>query len=125
MANFGTSGTKNIEILNMNPMSYHKTIDFDLSKTHPPVLKKIKDGKATTENISAIQKWITPWPEISFEKINFPKYEGIYQYLGEPSNIPDFIKDYHLISIARNIDYWAEPVAEFKIKCTVNSVKSK
>ena len=62
---------------------------------------------------------------IFFEKVNFPKYEGIYQFLGEPSNLPDFIKDYHVISLARNIDYWAKPDDRKLIRVVVNSVKSK
>lgn len=119
MSNFGTSTIFNVLLQNMETLKYHKVTDFDMTVTHPP---KIDVKNPTT---TAIEKWTTPWPEISFEKVNYPKYEGIYQYLGEPSNQPDFIKDYHIISIARNIDNWAEPDFRAYIKANVNSVKSK
>lgn len=119
MSNFGTSNIYGVVLQNMETLKYHKVTDFDMSVTHPPKL----DVK--NPSLTSIEKWITPWPEISFEKVNFPKYEGIHQYLGEPSNHPDFIKDYHVISIARNIDNWSEPIFRAYIKAQVNSVNSK
>lgn len=119
MSNVGTSTVYNVVFQDMETLNFHKVTKFDLTKTHPPQLTP------TANNITSIEKWITPWPEISFEKINYPKYEGIHQYLGEPSNIPDFIKDYHIISLARNIDYWAKPEYQAIIKALVNSVNSK
>ena len=120
MSNFGTSKTYNIVLQNMETMKFHKVTDFDMSVTHPPKI----DVK--NPSITSVEKWITPWPEISFEKVNYPKYNGgVQQYLGEPSNRPDFIKDYHIISIARNIDYWSEPIFKSYIKTNVSSVKSK
>lgn len=113
MSNVGTSDFFGIKFENMSKSYYHNVTKFDLSKTHPPQIESTKLG------CHAITKWITPWPEISFEKINFPKYEGVYEYLGEPSNKPDYIKDYHVISLARNIDYWAEPEFKASLKCTV------
>jgi hypothetical protein len=122
MSKFGTSTEYNIVLLNMETLKYHKVTDFDMSVTHPPKI----DTSLSTPNIKSVEKWITPWPEISFEKVNFPKYDGgVHQYLGEPSNKPDFIKDYHLIAIARNIDAWSEPTFSAYIKAVVNSVKSK
>lgn len=123
MSNFGTSSPHNIVFQDMETLKFHKVTKFDLTKTHPPQLNP--EYSKNTPNITAIEKWITPWPEISFEKVNFPKYEGIYQFLGEPSNLPDFIKDYHVISLARNIDYWAKPDDRKLIRVVVNSVKSK
>ena len=119
MANFGTSDILSVLIQNMETKKYHKVTDFDMTKTHPPKL----DVK--NMSVASIEKWQTPWPTISFEKINFPKYEGVHQYIGEPSNQPDFIKDYHVISLARNLDYWSEPMNRSYIKCIVNSVKTK
>ena len=113
MSNFGTSDVVSIDIQNLREQKYHRVGKFDLGVTHPPMI--LKNQKAVTQSI---QKWITPWPEISFEKIKFPKYEGVFQYIAEPSNIPDTIKDYHIISIARNIDYWSKP--EYKAVITVN-----
>ena len=41
----------------------------------------------------------------------------VYNFgIAEPSNIPDTIKDYHIISIARNIDYWSKPEYKAVIK---------
>lgn len=119
MSNVGTSPQFNIVFQNMQTMKFHKVSQFDLTAAHPPVLKP-----NSSQGINAIEKWITPWPEISFERVSFPKYEGIHQYLGEPSNKPDYIKDYHLISIARNIDYWSKPSYELRIKAKANSPKS-
>ena len=89
-----------------------------MNVTHPPVID------AKNPSVKSIEKWITPWPTISFEKINYPKYEGIHQYLGEPSNQPDFIKDYHVISLARNIDYWSKPLYDARINCDANAPTS-
>ena len=115
-SNTGTSELFNIVIQNMQTMKFHKVTKFDLTVAHPPVLKP-----NSSQGIHAIEKWITPWPEISFERVSFPKYEGIYQYLGEPSNKPDFIKDYHIISLMRNIDYWSKPAYDARIKATANT----
>lgn len=103
-SNFGTSSSYTILLQNMQTKKYHRVSKFDLSKTHPPQIEINKSNVSV-----AVQKWITPWPVISFEKINFPKYEGLNQYIGEASNKPDYIKDYHLIALARNIDYWSKP----------------
>lgn len=119
MANFGTSSIFNIQLDNLQSRKYHKVSKFDLGVTHPPMIDQKK-----SEVTKAIEKWITPWPEISFEKILYPKYEGIFQYIAEPSNIPDPIKDYHFISIARNIDYWAKPLFEAKVNGSTNGVGS-
>lgn len=124
--NTGTSGKIIISKLNMRENQYFKVSKFSLDQANPPIVKANDNN-----SIFALKKWINPWPEISFEKINFPKYDGsntetgsagFYQYLGEPSNRPDYIKDYHVISLARLVDYWAEPVWEGKILAKVNSV---
>lgn len=124
--NTGTSGKIIISKLNMRENQYFKVSKFTLDEAHPPIV-----SENDKNSILALKKWINPWPEISFEKINFPKYDGsnnvvgdagVYQYLGEPSNKPDYIKDYHIISLARLVDYWAEPAWEGKIVAKVTSV---
>lgn len=68
----------------------------------------------------AISKWINPWPEIAFAKIAYPRWDGICQYNAMISNNPDFIKDYHFISLMRLTDYYLAPsyVANIRVKVT-------
>ena len=128
--NTGTSIKFPVIIQNMREAQYFKVAKFSLKEANPPSVK-INTAEDAANAVFAIKKWINPWPEIAFEKINFPKYSGanlgksagVYQYLGEPSNKPDYIKDYHVISLARLVDYWAEPRWEGKITATVTSVK--
>jgi hypothetical protein len=52
-----------------------------------------------------VNQWF-PWID---EKIVEPKYDGVCQYLGLPSNRPSYIKDYHILSLFRATDYILTP----------------
>lgn len=65
-----------------------------------------------------MNKWY-PWID---EKIVEPKYDGIGVYLGQATNRPTPVKDYHMIAIMRAVDYILAPIYVAQINATVNTV---
>lgn len=63
-------------------------------------------------------KWY-PWID---EKIVEPKYDGVCQYLGTPSNRPTLIKDYHMIALFRAVDYILSPLYVGHIRAGVGTI---
>lgn len=96
---------------------YHKISGFDLTEVSPPVIS------GNEPSVSMI-KWVTPWPEISFEKICYPKYDGVGQYTGIITNKPDFINDYHFIALMRNIDWYCSPTYKSVIVASMTTPQS-
>lgn len=76
---------------------------IDIDGPQPPMLGA--DGGSSFA-MQLRQLWY-PW---LCEKLVEPKYDGVCQYLGMPSNKPSFIKDYHMISLFRAVDYLMSPV---------------
>jgi len=68
----------------------------------PPTLGA--DG-GTTAAFGLVNRW-SPWCD---EKLIEPKYEGVCQHLGVPSNRPTPIKDYQVIALMRAVDYLLSP----------------
>jgi len=60
-----------------------------------------------------------PWID---EKIVEPKYDGIGVYLGQATNRPTPVKDYHMIALMRAVDYILAPVYVAQINATVDTV---
>ena len=118
MSNSGTSGTFSVTNEKMTPGKYHNISQFEITTVKPP---EINDGNAVS---LAMTKWMQPWPDWNFEKISFPLYEGVCQFLGIPSNRPDFIKDYHFIGIMRNVDLYLAPTYQAYIYGTTTGVAS-
>lgn len=71
----------------------------------------------------AFQKWINPYPQIAFQKIITPQFDGISKYTTMVSNQPDFIKDYHFISLMRCIDYYNQDLYSGYIEIKVDTPK--
>jgi len=105
---FGISGEE------ADVMQVHNIASFTVKTVNPPV---INSGNATS---LAMTKWINPWSNFNFEKISFPLYDGVCQFLGIPSNRPDFIKDYHFIGIMRGIDLYLSPTYSSTISAKTN-----
>lgn len=89
---------------------------FDLETANPPVIN-VSSGQAT----KAISKWICPYPDIAFEKIILPEWDGISKFTAKISNEPDYIKDYHFISLMRCIDFYIKPDYSAIINVNVNT----
>jgi len=64
--------------------------------------------------MSFVNKWF-PWID---EKIIEPKYDGVCQFLGVPSNRPTLVKDFHIIALYRAVDYILAP----SYLCTIETV---
>lgn len=73
---------------------------WQLPQVEPPKLQQLN------KTSQSLLKWVNPYPEIAFEKIIIPYFDGIYKYTTRVSNDPDFIKDYHFISLMRCIDIY-------------------
>lgn len=52
----------------------------------------------------AMSMWLQPYPIINYNKITEPKFDGIGKHIGMITNRPDFISDFHMIGIMRNVD---------------------
>ena len=118
ISNTGTSGAFSVTNEDMSPGKYHNISKFEITTVKPP---QINDGNSAS---LAMTKWVQPWPDWNFEKISIPLYDGICQFLGVPSNNPDFIKDYHFIGIMRNIDLYLAPTYQGYIYSTATGVAS-
>lgn len=57
----------------------------------------------------SMNMWIQPFPLWNFSKITEPKFDGIGQHIGMITNRPDFISDFHMIGIMRNVDVVLAP----------------
>ena len=108
----GTSGGFVITGEDMQAIHYQQIIDVGVQDANPPVMG---DGTAVS---LAMTKWINPWPEFTFDAITVPKYDGIAFYLATPMNKPDFVKDYHYISLMRATDYYLSPAYDGFISCS-------
>lgn len=86
-----------------------------LDGVEPPVLGA---GGGKSYAHALINQWF-PWID---EKIVEPKYDGIAQYLGLPSNRPTFIKDYHMIALMRAVDRILHPTYVGLIKARTGTV---
>lgn len=67
----------------------------------PPVI-------ANSTGSAAIGIMQSPFMQFAFNHIDTPDYGGqgcIARVTGQPINKPDFIADFHFISLARSIDY--------------------
>jgi len=64
---------------------------------HPPV--PTPDG-GFSHAMELTNKW-SPWVD---EKIVPPKYDGVCQFTGTPSNQPTYVKDYHMLALWRAVD---------------------
>lgn len=107
MANTGVSPSFKLNgVDNFKITIKDKMVQLDLSglQAKPPTLT----GKYE-QDIVAIEKFICTYPDIAFEKIILPQFDGIGRYTGNFSNQPDFIKDYHVISLMRMIDQISKP----------------
>jgi len=94
----GTSPTTTITAEDMNPLHPHIISDVDATGiVRPPELGV---GGSPSEAMSYIQ----PWPSWNYTKMTEPKFDGVTQYLGQMSNRPDFISDYHFIGLMRNAE---------------------
>jgi len=99
----GTSGRITITGEVVKERKFHKVVSFTMEEAKPPL-------PAPGNMVSpAMTMWTIPWPEIAFEKITFPRWDGIGKYTGDITNKPDFIRDYHFISMMRLIDTYLYP----------------
>lgn len=103
VSSYGTSPNVVISRERMLAGKYHDIVSTALESVQPPV---INVGNAVSV---AMTKWVQPWPTFNFDKISYPKFQGIARYTGTPSNRPDFVKDYHFIGVMRCIDRFLSP----------------
>ena len=68
----------------------------------PPYLG---DDGGHSHAMDMVNLWF-PWID---EKIVEPKYDGVSQYLGIPSNRPGYIRDYHMLALFRAVDHILAP----------------
>ena len=88
---------------------------INIDGVQPPILN---NASGYTDAMSIQNKWF-PWID---EKIVEPKYDGVCVYLGVPSNQPTHVKDYHVISLMRAVDYLLQPMYDSYIVATVTPV---
>ena len=71
----------------------------------------VNPPQLTSQGLSqALVKWVNPYPDIAFQKIVLPHFDGVYKFTAQISNDPDFIKDYHFIALMRCIDLYNKDV---------------
>jgi hypothetical protein len=87
----------------------------DIDGVEPPTLG---EGGGHSAAHSLKNKWF-PWID---EKLVTPKYDGVSQFLGTPSNRPTHIRDYHMISLMRAVDYILDPQYVGNLEARVDSV---
>jgi len=95
---------------------YIQRISFtSIQGVQPPTLGA-QGGFSTAHNLR--NRWF-PWID---EKIVEPKYDGVSQFLGTPSNRPTLIKDYHMIAMMRAVDEILSPNYVGTIQVIVDTV---
>ena len=105
-----------ISSLPVKLVNYHTVVDFKVTDGEPKP-PTINAGNAMS---IAMTKWVTPWAEVAYEKICYPKWDGVGQYTAQITNIPDFIKDYHFIALMRSVDVFNKPVYQGYITATTS-----
>jgi len=108
----GTSPIFSITAEEYNVKYYQSVTPVSGDFVTPPVLGESNGFSFAMTFIN----WWFPWID---EKLIPPKYDGICQYLGIPSNRPTYIKDYHMISLNRAVDYLMLPNYVAHIEATV------
>ncbi|MGQ4893426.1 MAG: hypothetical protein ACP6IQ_02235 [Candidatus Njordarchaeia archaeon] len=83
------------EDLTYKPVNESLKVSRD-REVSPPVLG---NGNSYSVLLDLRQSW-NAW----YTKLTEPKFDGVGQYLGQVTNNPDFIKDYHMILIMRNVE---------------------
>ena len=68
----------------------------------PPILGP--EG-SVSEAMGLLMRW-HPWAD---EKLVEPKFDGVAQFLGQVSNRPTPVRDYHAIALLRAVDYILAP----------------
>lgn len=76
--------------------------DIEIDGVKPPTFG---DDGGPSHAHDLIQHW-SYWMD---EKIVEPKYDQIGAYLGMPTNRPTYVKDYHILSLFRAVDYIMSP----------------
>jgi hypothetical protein len=99
----GTSPLITISAEEMSLTNVHNITKVKIDGVKPP---EVAQGSAFSH---AMNLWIQLWPHWNYNKITEPKYDGIGDDIGQISNRPDFIKDYHAIGIMRNVDAYLRP----------------
>ena len=110
----GTSPKVTITAEKFNSHYYSSVVDVDLP-IKPP------DINAGFASSYAMTKWKNPWELIAFGKIVEPHYDGIGDKIGTISNLPDFIKDTHIISLMRLVDKYLETAYISNINVSASS----
>ena len=126
MSNNGTSFKFVIDGTQFKQNIYGSIGRYVLQEVNPPSLQ---NGNRTSQSLL---KWVNPYPQIAFQKVIIPYFDGIYKYTTRVSNDPDFIKDYHFISLMRCIDLYNKDIYSGEIvvdhdspKFTTNDGKNK
>lgn len=94
---------------------YQGPTDRDIDGVHPPMI--LPGGGVSQAMLQLRNQWF-PWID---EKIIEPKFDGVCQHLGVPSNRPSPIKDYHMLSLQRATDYLLQIRYTAIIQATVSS----
>ena len=110
----GTSPAFSISAEEMKLNYFAWVTPVDIDGVNPPDLTQ-KTGFSVA--MSLINWWF-PWID---EKLVEPKYDGVCQYLGMPSNRPSYVKDYHTIALMRATDYLLQPRYVGLIRARVGS----
>lgn len=87
---------------------------IEIDGVPPPILGD--DGGYSTAH-EFVNQWY-PWID---EKIVEPKYDGVTQFFGMPSNRPSYVKDYHMLALFRATDYILQPRYNSMVIATVQS----
>ena len=109
----GTSPYVTITAEEFNLTTFHTLTTFDVGiGLNPP---SVAAGAAYSP---ALNMWIQPFSEWANSKLTEPKYDGIADSLGMPSNRPDFISEHHVISVMRIVDKYLAPSFGSRIYAT-------
>ena len=123
MANSGVSNKFLITAEKLQQNQSGAITRYKVNAISPPTLNVFK-GKPSY----GITKWINPYPDIAFEKVVLPQWGGqtqdnAYYRTTTISNQPDYIKDYHFISLMRCIDFYNDSEFQAVINCQADDVK--
>lgn len=90
---------------------------------------EVKPPEISNGNYSDALGVSNSFPAFVFEKISTPEYgvrnDAIARFTGVPVNRPDFLNDYHFISLMRMVDKITAPKYNGKVVAIYNTPGSK
>lgn len=117
-SNYGVSYAVTITAENLAVVSaYGHNYIVNSGTLNPPVLKL---NRSYSERIC---QYPNNYPSWAFGKVSEPKYDGVAEYTGQPSNNPDKISEHHFIGIMRTIELITDSTYTGLVSVYTNSIR--